>query len=115
MLSPGACFESPDQLLVKGGVEDVEDVREGSINHLIVVGQAVELVRCQVQVNTVAFAHTEDCLKSRHNSENVSYEIEPVCIGMGVIASSLEVLAANKASVDIDSDKFGVHFFKSNS
>ena len=33
-----------------------------------------------------------------------------MCIGMGVIASSLEVLAANKASVDIDPDKFKGQF-----
>ena len=57
---PGACFESPDQLLVEGGVEDIEDIRQGSVNNLVVVRQTVKLVGCQVQVNSVAFTHTVD-------------------------------------------------------
>ena len=64
LLLPGACFESPDQLLVEGGVEDIEDICQGSVNNLVVVGQAVELVGCQVQVNSVAFTHTVDYRKS---------------------------------------------------
>ena len=60
LLPPSACFQSPDQLLVEGGVEDIEDICQRSVNDLVVVRQAVELVGCQVQVNSVAFTHTVD-------------------------------------------------------
>ena len=110
MLVPGACFESPDQLLVKGGVEDIEDISQGSVNHLVVVWQAVKLVGCQVQINSVPFTHTVDYGMSAKLKKCYPFLFEPVCISVGVIASSLEILPTNKASIDVDPDEC----FKSN-
>ena len=36
------------------------------------------------------------------------YRGQPVCISVGVIASSLEVLATNKASIDVDPDEIEI-------
>ena len=115
LLPPSACFQSPDQLLVKRGVEDIEDICQRSVNDLVVVRQAVELVGCKVQVNSVAFTHTVDYWKSAKIQITTEYAIlcnwagfEPVCISVGVIASSLEVLATHKASIDVDPDEIEI-------
>ena len=59
-LSPGARLQPSDQLLVKGWIENIEDVGQGGVDDLIVVWQAVELVGGQVQEYPMAFTHTED-------------------------------------------------------
>ena len=43
-LSPGARLQPSDQLLVKGWIENIEDVGQGGVDDLVVVWQAVELV-----------------------------------------------------------------------
>ena len=59
-LSPGARLQPSDQLLVKGWIENIEDVGQGGVDDLVVVWQAVELVGGQVQEHPMAFTHTED-------------------------------------------------------
>ena len=68
---PGACFEPPDQLLVKGGVEDVEDVVEAGVDDLVVVREAVELVGPQIEEHAVP-------------------GLQGVRVGVSVAASTLE-------------------------
>ena len=47
-------FDLPDQILRKGRVQNVDNVAERGVDDLVVVGQAVELLRLQVQVDPMA-------------------------------------------------------------
>ena len=49
-------FNFVDQVWREGGVENVDNVAEGGVDDLVVVGQAVELLRLQVQVDPMTDA-----------------------------------------------------------
>ena len=54
----GVGLHALNQLLGERRIEHVQDVAQGGIQHLIVVGQTVELVRLEVEVDSAALPHT---------------------------------------------------------